>query len=91
MSRGKSFAPSWRSFEKKRNGNVGGRPPFDVVLMMKILVLQSIYNLSDDSRNIIDGCLVRPRSIEGWERLFTRCRCEVQKSFLSKHNYYQSN
>ena len=59
--------------------------------MMKILVLQSIYNLSDDSRNIIDGCLVRPRSIEGWERLFTRCRCEVQKSFLSKHNYYQSN
>ena len=26
----------------------------------------------------------RSRSIEGWERLFTRCRCEVQKSFLSK-------
>ena len=29
--------------------NVGGRPPFDVVLMMKILVLQSLYNLADDA------------------------------------------
>ena len=26
----------------------GGRPPFDAVLMFKILVLQSLYNLSDD-------------------------------------------
>ena len=26
----------------------GGRPPFDPVLMFKILVLQSLYNLSDD-------------------------------------------
>ncbi|GHT19117.1 hypothetical protein FACS1894189_7750 [Planctomycetales bacterium] len=26
----------------------GGRPPFDVVLMFKIIVLKSQYNLSDD-------------------------------------------
>jgi hypothetical protein len=26
----------------------GGRPPFDAVLMFKILVLQALYNLSDD-------------------------------------------
>jgi len=26
----------------------GGRPPFDVVLMFKILVLQALYNLSDE-------------------------------------------
>ena len=26
----------------------GGRPPFDNILMFKILILQSIYNLSDD-------------------------------------------
>lgn len=26
----------------------GGRPPFDVVLMLKVLLLQSFYNLSDD-------------------------------------------
>ncbi len=26
----------------------GGRPPFDAILMFKILVLQALYNLSDD-------------------------------------------
>lgn len=26
----------------------GGRPPYDPVLMFKILVLQALYNLSDD-------------------------------------------
>ena len=26
----------------------GGRPPYDTVLMMKVLVLQSLYNLFDD-------------------------------------------
>lgn len=34
----------------KRAGEdpAGGRPPFDCVLMFKVLVLQSLYNLSDD-------------------------------------------
>jgi len=35
-----------RDRERKSNA---GRPPFDVVLMFKILVLQSLYNLSDDA------------------------------------------
>ena len=26
----------------------GGRPPFDAVLMFKVLVLQALYNLSDE-------------------------------------------
>ena len=26
----------------------GGRPPFDAVLMFKVLLLQALYNLSDD-------------------------------------------
>lgn len=26
----------------------GGRPPYDIILMFKILVLQRFYNLSDD-------------------------------------------
>ena len=26
----------------------GGRPPFDAVLMFEVLVLQALYNLSDD-------------------------------------------
>lgn len=34
-------------FEKKSKGS-GGRPPFDYVMMFKIVVLQRIYNLSDD-------------------------------------------
>lgn len=33
---------------KKRKSNAG-RKPFDVILMFKILILQSMYNLSDDS------------------------------------------
>jgi IS5 family transposase len=32
----------------KAGGNKGGRPPYDSILMFKILVLQQFYNLSDD-------------------------------------------
>ena len=34
--------------EKNRDGNLGGRPRYDLVMMFKILVLQRYYNLSDD-------------------------------------------
>ena len=30
----------------------GGRPPFDVVLMLKVLVLQKYYSLSDDQADL---------------------------------------
>jgi len=33
---------------KRSDGSRGGRPPFDAVMMFKILVLQALYNLSDD-------------------------------------------
>ncbi len=33
---------------KRSDGAKGGRPPYDAVLMFKILVLQALYNLSDD-------------------------------------------
>lgn len=36
-----------RSLRKEPKGK-GGRPPFDYVLMFKILILQRYYNLSDD-------------------------------------------
>lgn len=39
------------AFAKKENlqeKNQGGRPPFDLLMMFKIQILQSIYNLSDD-------------------------------------------
>ena len=32
--------------------SVGGRPPFDRVMMFKVLVLQRMYNLSDDSTEL---------------------------------------
>ena len=31
-----------------KNSLKGGRPPYDCVMMLKILILQSLYNLSDD-------------------------------------------
>ncbi|CAM5212695.1 Transposase, IS5 family OS=Bosea thiooxidans OX=53254 GN=SAMN05660750_03421 PE=3 SV=1 [Bosea thiooxidans] len=33
---------------KRSDGAKGGRPPYDPVLMFKILVLQALYSLSDD-------------------------------------------
>lgn len=36
-----------RAFEKEEKG-IGGRPPFDYVMMFKIMVLQRYYNLSDE-------------------------------------------
>lgn len=32
----------------RSDGAKGGRPPYDAVLMFKVLVLQALYNLSDD-------------------------------------------
>ena len=33
---------------KRSDGAKGGRPPFDLVMMFKIMVLQALYDLSDD-------------------------------------------
>ena len=41
------FRPLLNKSRKKGKTNAG-RPPFDVVMMFKILVLQELYNLSDD-------------------------------------------
>lgn len=45
----------WEAFRKplakalkRSDGARGGRPPYDAVLMFKTLVLQALYNLSDD-------------------------------------------
>lgn len=35
-------------FNKPKNSNNVGRPPFDRLMMFKIMILQSLYNLSDD-------------------------------------------
>lgn len=50
----------WSVFEKplvkamkRSDGAKGGRPPFPSVLMFKILVLQALYNLSDDQAEFV--------------------------------------
>lgn len=35
-------------FNKPKNSNNVGRPPFDRLMMFKLMILQSLYNLSDD-------------------------------------------
>lgn len=44
----KIFRPILNKVFRKKNKGAGGRPPYDYVMLFKILVLQRIYNLSDD-------------------------------------------
>ncbi len=43
-----AFRPLLETALKRSAREKGGRPPFDAVLMFKILVLQALYNLSDE-------------------------------------------
>ena len=38
---------------KRSDGAKGGRPPFDTIMMFKVLVLQALYNLSDDQAEFV--------------------------------------
>lgn len=38
---------------KRSDGVKGGRPPFDLLMMFKILVLQALYDLSDDQAEFV--------------------------------------
>lgn len=42
------FRPALEAVLRRSKRQQGGRPPFDALLMFKILVLQALYNLSDD-------------------------------------------
>ena len=42
------FRPTLNKVFKKQAKGAGGRPPYDYLLLFKVLVLQRIYNLSDD-------------------------------------------
>lgn len=43
------FRPTLRLVRDKPRKSNAGRPPFDEVLMFKVLIIQSLYNLSDDA------------------------------------------
>jgi len=42
------FKPILENVFNKEAKGPGGRPPFDYIMMLKILILQRYYNLSDD-------------------------------------------
>lgn len=42
------FRPILKKAFKKEHKGAGGRPPFDYVMMFKILIIQKYYNLSDE-------------------------------------------
>jgi IS5 family transposase len=42
------FEPLLKNVFAKKAKGVGGRPPYNYVMMFKILILQRIYNISDD-------------------------------------------
>jgi IS5 family transposase len=46
------FRPVLNQVRNKKRKSKVGRKPFDVVLMFKILILQSLYNLSDDTTEV---------------------------------------
>ena len=46
--RWEQFRPILDGALRREASGVGGRPPFDYVMMFKILILQRYYNLSDD-------------------------------------------
>lgn len=43
-----SFRPALKKLVPRKNSAKGGRPPFDLVFMFKVLILQSYYGLSDE-------------------------------------------
>ncbi len=43
------FRPRLKATLKRSDGSKGGRPPYDAVLMFNILILQTLYTLSDDA------------------------------------------
>ena len=60
---------------KRSDGAKGGRPPYDAVLMFKILVLQALYNLSDDQAEfMIQDKFVHALSRAGAEREGAGCQ-----------------
>jgi transposase, IS5 family len=42
------FRPALAKGLRRSKRQQGGRPPFDAICMFKVLVLQALYNLSDD-------------------------------------------
>src|ERR1043165_2012379 len=53
---------------RRSDRSKGGRPPYDAVLMFKVLVLQTLYTLSDDQTEyqLRDRLSFLPAVADGW-------------------------
>jgi len=71
------------AFEKEEKG-IGGRPPFDYVMMFKIIVLQRYYNLSDSVPDEKTIWLFRENLIQLnlIEKLFAKFLGNLEKAWL---------
>jgi hypothetical protein len=74
-----TFRKSLEKIRDKDRQSAAGRKPFDVIVMFKILIVQSLYNLSDDQaefqRKPLTGStdfFVRAVSRPGKAKLLTR-------------------
>ncbi|MDR2756939.1 MAG: transposase [Planctomycetaceae bacterium] len=47
------FLAPLSTLRHQRNPSKGGRPPFDLLLMFKILILKTLYNLSDENTEFL--------------------------------------
>ena len=57
-----AFRPKLATALKRSDGSKGGRPPYDTVLMFKILILQTLY-----TRNYPPPCAGRISLIPSWD------------------------
>jgi transposase, IS5 family len=67
------FRPELNAALSYTDRTVGGRPPFDPVLMFKILVIQATNNLSDERAEfliIMTGCRLCGSWAWGWRIVF---------------------
>ena len=64
---------------KHSDGAKGGRPPYDPVMMFRIMVLQALYSLSDDQAEfqIQDSAVVHALSRPGARRPGAGCKDDL--------------
>jgi transposase, IS5 family len=81
------FRPALTEVLKRTDGSKGGRPPYGAVLMFKVLILQTLYTLSDDGteysnpRPLLLHALSRAR-IEAGAPAALSCGSAAPKSVL---------
>jgi len=72
-----------------KDPSLGGRPPFDRVMMFKVLVIQRIYNLSDDNAEyqILDRhSFCRFLKIDSWDQVPDAKTIWNYREQLKQHN-----